>query len=545
MDAENHSPASETEPQPQLTALGIDREELIRLLIQSSRSLGLERSACLLESESGIRALSSHVQKVRDCILNGEWGRIETALEQASTIFASEEDAKSARFVIHEQRYLELLDAGRTSEALKCLREDLARYCPSPDRLDALPLLCMCSSSDELRLRANWSGTGPESRLKLLKRLQDYVSSRDLLEEDRLERLLHRSLQLQKQDTLFPYTVQPKVSLLEDLEHSPDRVPKTELFRLTRHEDEVWLVQFSHNGRYLASASKDKSVIIWDWFGLRDGKLSEHDAVRHKLNGHSLDICLLSWSPDDSHILSCGKDCAVRLWDVESGEFVRKFEKHTKQVTACSWMPGGNSFVSGSGDKHIYKWDPWSGECIGSYEPSSRVNDLCVSTDGEKLIVICCDNAIQVFDTKTGAELARMSENISITSLSLAQDDNFLLVNTSASDVESPEIHIWDLGKQKVFRKYMGFKQKRYVIRACFGGYDQMLVLCGSEDNFVYMWERHRGNIIARLEGHKDTVNCVSWCPTDPNVFASGSDDHAIIIWGVAEQANQTVPAET
>jgi WD40 repeat protein len=29
------------------------------------------------------------------------------------------------------------------------------------------------------------------------------------------------------------------------------------------HTDEVWFLQFSHDGKYLASSSKDQSAIIW------------------------------------------------------------------------------------------------------------------------------------------------------------------------------------------------------------------------------------------------------------------------------------------
>lgn len=32
---------------------------------------------------------------------------------------------------------------------------------------------------------------------------------------------------------------------------------------LTEHSDEVWFVQFSNNGKYLASSSSDRTAIIW------------------------------------------------------------------------------------------------------------------------------------------------------------------------------------------------------------------------------------------------------------------------------------------
>lgn len=33
---------------------------------------------------------------------------------------------------------------------------------------------------------------------------------------------------------------------------------------LEEHTDEVWFLQFSHDGKYLASSSKDQSAIIWE-----------------------------------------------------------------------------------------------------------------------------------------------------------------------------------------------------------------------------------------------------------------------------------------
>lgn len=40
-------------------------------------------------------------------------------------------------------------------------------------------------------------------------------------------------------------------------------LPRVTTTILQKHIDEVWDLEWSHNGKFLASASKDRTVIIW------------------------------------------------------------------------------------------------------------------------------------------------------------------------------------------------------------------------------------------------------------------------------------------
>lgn len=65
-------------------------------------------------------------------------------------------------------------------------------------------------------------------------------------------------------------------SLLED--HRCDRAgfPTVTTHILAQHTDEVWVMAFSHDGKFLASAGKDKQVVIWSIDVRRDDIDSQH-----------------------------------------------------------------------------------------------------------------------------------------------------------------------------------------------------------------------------------------------------------------------------
>lgn len=551
-----------------LTPLGLNRQELVRLLVQSMDSLGYSQSARSLEKEAGVQSMTSDMRTLRDCILNGHWDILETVLDSLN-VFKSEKDANSARFVLYEQKFLELLEARKTAEALNCLRNHLTRLSPDPKLFNKLPLLCLCATPDEVREHAGWPGAGMVSRLSVLKKLYKFIPSYHLLQENRLESLLWQTLDVQKRKTMFPYTKQKYISLLEDMEHSNKRVPRSLLFKLHAHTDEVWYVQFSHSGDYLASASKDTCIIIWDIQSLLLSTSSNLTTATNnincdeefckkyilkKLQGHTETISCLSWSPrnerdgdkSDKRLLSCGYDKTIRLWNVETGECTRVFEGHTKEITACKWLPDGIHFISGSADKKIYEWDSRTGTTTSTYEANAHVNDLTLSKDGLKLIATSSDYTIQIFNTETKKEEIVMKECVSVTCLYLSNmnNDHLLVVTNNGNEVpeiKGAEIHVWRLSDQSIIERFKGFKQSRYVIRGCFAGFEGMFVICGSEDCLVYVWERGTGQLINRLEGHQGTVNTVAVSEADDHLFASGSDDKSIIIWGVVDQDRQGV----
>ncbi|KAJ3161331.1 hypothetical protein HDU86_007113 [Geranomyces michiganensis] len=495
-------------------------EELVRLMVQSLQDMGLSDTAKALQRESGRSLESPVVSEFREAVLSGKWDVVTRLLP---SLDIDDDDMPTVKLFITEQKYLELLEVGNTQSALAVLRNELAET-ENTARVHQLASFIMCADAETLRARAQWSGIYGQSRSILLDHLQKHVPSTMMIPQGRLNVLLDQAIELQKMNCLY-HNVKDEEPASLFTDHACDRnrfpIHTTHIFDV--HADEVWFVEFSHDGAYLASASRDMTAAIWS---------VETWSLVHPLEGHDNAISHLAWSPNDAYVLTGSNDNTLRLWSPKTGECQHTFTRHGNTVTACAWLPDSQHFVSASIDKHIILWD-LQGEVLFRWS-GVRVTDLAVSKDGAVMVAIS-EKTIRLYNLADRSEAGALPETDSITSVAIADDCRHVLVNLSLQ-----EVHLWDIVERRLIRKYVGHKQGRFVIRSCFGGLVQNFILSGSEEfmfgieNEVYLLSSsrdipHSGLIRAA------SVNGVSWNPTR-NMFASASDDHTIRVANLRTQ---------
>lgn len=126
-----------------------------------------------------------------------------------------------------------------------------------------------------------------------------------MLPEHRLAVLLQQVKEHQIGGCVY-HTSAASPSLYADHYCDKSNFPTELLAELDKHTGEVWQIEFSHDGKRLASCGIDRHVIIWDVPSLD---------VLFKLDGHEGGVGNLAWSPDDTMLVSCGRDHYARIWD--------------------------------------------------------------------------------------------------------------------------------------------------------------------------------------------------------------------------------------
>ena len=119
--------------------------------------------------------------------------------------------------------------------------------------------------------------------------------------------------------------------------------PPKILCQLDHHNACVNCVRWSHSGKYLASGGDDKAIMIWKLFSKNRPTLMVANAFGKPtyetwkpisdLRNHRGDILHLSWSPEDKYLASASVDNKVIIWDAQQFPLVvHELNGHTSLV---------------------------------------------------------------------------------------------------------------------------------------------------------------------------------------------------------------------
>ncbi len=307
----------------------------------------------------------------------------------------------------------------------------------------------------------------------------------------------------------------------------------TEVNRLEGHNDIVWSIAFSPDGKLLASGSRDRTIKLWHPNG----------ALIQTLEDHSDAITGLSFNPDGQTLASASRDKTVKLWRRHpiTGKFFPKPEKtlqgHTDWVFSVNFSPDGKLLATGSKDKNIKLWRR-DGKFIKTLRGHQGwVNWVSFSPDGQFLASASDDKTVKIWrrDGKLLKTLLAHQEGVT----TLAFSPNGQILATSGRD---KTVKLWrrslKSGKDSYdFHLYKTLQQHNTTVWNLNFSSDGQQLACAGDDNTVYLWKiNEKGEFENQpdktFKGHSDGVVSVAFNP-DHRLLASASYDKTVRLWSL------------
>jgi len=155
-------------------------------------------------------------------------------------------------------------------------------------------------------------------------------------------------------------------------------------------------LEWSPDGRHLASGGNDNLLCVWD------ARLGARDDPLHRMTQHQAAVKAVSWCPWQPSLLASGggtSDRHIRFWNVNSGVCVQSVDTNS-QVCGLEWSTEHKEIISGHGFSHnqltIWKYPSMKrvAELTGH---ESRILCLAKSPDGTSIASAAADETVRIW----------------------------------------------------------------------------------------------------------------------------------------------------
>ena len=277
------------------------------------------------------------------------------------------------------------------------------------------------------------------------------------------------------------------------------------------HQDEVWSVSFSPDGKYIATASFDNTARLWDLKG----------TLIQEFQGHLDTVSSVCFSPDGKYIATASFDNTARLWDLK-GKLIQEFQGHQDAVRSVSFSPDGKYIATASVDKTARLWD-LTGNLIQEFQGHQDVvSSVSFSPDGKYIATASFDKTAKLWDLTGNLIQEFQGHQDAIINVSFSPDGKYI-----ATASKDKTVRLWNLKGQLIEQ----FKVHQDVVSSVSFTPDGKYIATASWDKTAKLWDL-TGKLIQEFQGHQDKVSSVSFSP-DGKYIATASWDKTARLWDI------------
>jgi WD40 repeat protein len=245
------------------------------------------------------------------------------------------------------------------------------------------------------------------------------------------------------------------------------------------------------------------------------------------LRGHAKGVMAVDFSPDGKLLATASGEHTVKIWDPSTRELRRTLTSITNEVQSVAFSPDGKYLAAGCLEHGAKLWEAGTWQevtnltCVDTWGGVSR---LRFSLDG-KFLVTGTGGLAQVWEAGSWRALTNLIGDAR-TGVAFSRDSRLLATGGELV----PTVQLLEVGTWKPIKSLAGHNKG---ISALTFTPDGHTLVTGSDDSTIRIWDVSSGQKKAPLKGHAGSVRAMAVSP-DGKTLASSDVSGAIKLWNLA-----------
>ncbi len=291
------------------------------------------------------------------------------------------------------------------------------------------------------------------------------------------------------------------------------------------HVRGVRAVAYSHDGKWLATGSWRPSekngvpvgdVKLWD---VQSGM-----ALR-TFTGHWAGVNALAFSPDDALLATASEDKSILLWSVKDGVLIGKpsGEAHAQPIVAMQISPDGSTLISADSAGTLKFWNLATRalDRTCNLAVTGAVRSVAFSWTANRIATGGANQKVRLWDLQNCEDRGVVVENLGyVTSLVFSPD------GTRLASTNYQAVWLWDLTGKSAPRS---LSANLGVVKALAFSSDGQMLASAGEGNNLALWHLESDERRS-LSGQRGEVSALAFGP-GAGELVSGDIDGNVLIW--------------
>ena len=284
-------------------------------------------------------------------------------------------------------------------------------------------------------------------------------------------------------------------------------------------------IDYSPDGKLLANGGDAGIVRVWDAKGGTELFSRELGGIIHAL----------SFSPDGKFLAAASEDGGIKVWDAGTGEVVSSPPRQSGMYNIAFLSDGRYATAGQDGTARV--WDPLTGQqMLLLAGPNSTVISVDGSPDGKRIITGAYDGNLRIWDATPGKELMTIPAHGGIVWEVVYSPDGKRLASASVDGT----VKVWDASSGALLLSISGGEDVADGLISVAFSPDGELLAAGNLAGKITIWDSQSGEIVTSLNAHKNMAVDLAFSP-DGKRLASASWDGTAKIWNLTNQKVLTI----